>query len=200
MSLQFPPHWRLYYSHLWYQSFFFNFPQILMLNFCLVKRVRNNILSKQHPIRKHSHQLQWTIIVSSLIYKHLFISSTSSITVLFPYTTVHFSNTTKVVSTVTIFLLTSFQESHILSLLWSSSLTYNFSSLLEVLSFQIKPAKPMKTSCNTDIKLESSCLNYYPSFVLTSKVVLHIFIWKQTRTVVSLRSTRYRQWHKQPTQ
>ena len=55
-----------------------------------------------------------------------------------------------------------------------------------------------KTPCNATVKIESSCLNYCPSFALISNAVLPIFIRKQASTVVSSLSTRHRQRQHNP--
>ena len=58
----------------------------------------------------------------------------------------------------------------------------SFASSLKVLFFRCEPAKSPKTPCNATIKIESSCLNYCPSFALISNAVLSIFIRKQAST------------------
>ena len=52
-----------------------------------------------------------------------------------------------------------------------------------------RPTKSTKTTYDTNIWIESSHLNYCPSFVLTSNAILHVFPWHQTSTVVSLHLT-----------
>lgn len=65
-----------------------------------------------------------------------------------------------------------------------SNVTVPIPCLHQVLLFQSELIKSTKTTYNANVRIESSHLNYCPSFVLTINAMLPVFLWQQTIILV----------------